>query len=203
MTAGGLGHSPLFQDGAVPVAEVSAQFMAAARHLPRLFDITDDMLRLMSDMEKAYEQTPPDECALARITAEFENNEALVIAKFENYLALDAKLTMFEEAFKARAAELRELGAIAERNRTRLRARLMVAMKTMNRDKVVTPSGIVGIQLNPPAVTVLDATLVPHEFYRERITIDIDKRQILDAFKRTGEIPAGVDITRGERLDVR
>lgn len=181
---------------------VSQQFMVASRHLPRVLDLADNYLGLMSDMEAAYEQDPPDEDALARIAAEFEGNEALVIAKLENYIGLDQKFTMFEQAFKARASELRELAGIAERNRERLRARLLAAMKTMGRDKIVTPSGIVSIRVNPPAVQIVSEADIPREFIKTVVTTSVDKRLILASVKESGVIPEGVDVTRSERLAI-
>ncbi len=180
--------------------EASRQFMAVSRHLPRLLDLADAELQLMQDFEAAYEQDPPDEEALARISAEFVGNEALVIQKLENYLALDEKFTMFEQAFKARAAELRELAAIAERNRERLRARLLVAMQVMGRDKVVTPSGVVRRQLNAVSCVVTDRALIPSEFMRQP---PIPERQPdLVAIKAAGVPVPGTELVRKESLRI-
>jgi hypothetical protein len=44
---------------------------------------------------------------------------------------------------------------------------------------------------------------VPAEYVRTVTTTSVDKRAILDAYKTTGEIVPGVEVTRGQRLDIR
>jgi len=176
--------------------------MAVARGLPRLFDLAESEIRLMGDLQAAYEQDPPDEAAMARIAAEFVGNEALVVRKIENYLNVDLHLGMIADSYAARARELRELSAIAERNRDRLRARLLAAMKAMQRDTLVTPSGSVSIRSNPPHVDVLEEMLIPSEFKHTVVTTTIDKRSILESVKQTGLVPPGVEVVRGERLSI-
>jgi hypothetical protein len=50
---------------------------------------------------------------------------------------------------------------------------------------------------------VLEELLVPDEYVRTVTTTSVDKRAILDAYKATGEIVSGVEITRAQRLDIR
>jgi hypothetical protein len=68
--------------------------------------------------------------------------------------------------------------------------------------RIDTGSFTYQVKANPPAVNVVDAALVPSEYERTKITVDVDKRSILEDYKRTGEIPPGVDIRRGVRLEI-
>jgi hypothetical protein len=76
-------------------------------------------------------------------------------------------------------------------------------MQSTGQQRIETIAHTISIRTNPPAVTVVDASAVPHEYNREKITIDTDRRAILEYFKTTGEVVPGVEITRGQRLDIR
>ena len=45
---------------------------------------------------------------------------------------------------------------------------------------------------------ITDASAIPQEYLREKITYDPDKQRILAALKETGEIVPGTEVVRGE-----
>ena len=47
-------------------------------------------------------------------------------------------------------------------------------------------------------VDITDASAIPHEYLREKVTYDPDKKRILAALKETGEIVPGTEVVRGE-----
>ena len=52
-------------------------------------------------------------------------------------------------------------------------------------------------------MAVLEQLLVPAEYLRTVTTVSVDKRLILDNYKATGEIVPGVEVSRGQRLEIR
>jgi hypothetical protein len=75
-------------------------------------------------------------------------------------------------------------------------------MIATDRPQIETSRFSLSIRTNPPACTVVDAAAVPGEYQRTKIEISVDRRAILEDFKRDGVIPPGVEITRGERLSI-
>ena len=45
---------------------------------------------------------------------------------------------------------------------------------------------------------ITDASAIPQEYLREKVTYDPDKKRILAALKETGEIVPGTEVVRGE-----
>ncbi len=60
--------------------------------------------------------------------------------------------------------------------------------------RIETPSITVRLQENPPHVEIMDESKIPKEFKELVITTSVKKRDILNHFKLTGELPLGVDI---------
>lgn len=190
----------------------SKAFNRAADALPGIMDLADAEVALLADLTLVYgQEVDPDDAeaveqrleAMSRLAAEFVGNEALVVRKVERYIhVLEAQDSLIE-GFKRRAKRLRDRATAVENGQEKLKQHLIAAMHTMGREQIITPSGPASIVQNPLAVTVVDAAAVPHEYERTKIEITVDRRAIIADFKKSGEIPPGVTITRGERLDWR
>ena len=76
-------------------------------------------------------------------------------------------------------------------------------MLQVGSERIETARFTLAVRTNPPSVTVLEEMLVPADYIRTVTTTSVDKRAVLDAFKRTGEIPEGIDISRGTRLEIK
>jgi hypothetical protein len=185
------------------VAEASRQFMATAQRLPTLFDLEDTAYQLLALLEATDDPAElADVEAVAEVKAQLALVDQLMLQKQESYVSVIRSLEAMADARKAEADRLRDRAKTAERHADWLRARLLTHMQTTGRERIETSRFTLTVRQNPPSVTVLDAAAVPHEYERTRITIDVDKRQILEDFKRDGVIPPGVDITHGRRLSI-
>ncbi len=107
------------------------------------------------------------------------------------------------EVCKLEAKRLSERAKRAEAHVEWLKSYVLEQMKLMRIDHLDTSRFSLAIRQNPPKVEVLEEMLVPREFVKTVITSSVDKRGLLDHYRTTGEIPPGVDITKGERLDIR
>ncbi len=58
---------------------------------------------------------------------------------------------------------------------------------------------------NPPKVTVTNEALVPTEYMRqpEPPPKEVDKKRILEDFRKDGVIPDGVEITQGNHVEIK
>jgi hypothetical protein len=175
--------------------EASRQFMVAAEKVRPLYALSDTFNRLIDLIEDPQADQEALEAELAAVTRDIQT-KAFGIAEIirdRERLAADLKL----EEDKLAVRRKRALGLVE-----RLKEYALQEMHVMGLERLDFGVHALSVALNPPAVTVLDPAAVPHEYERTKITIDVDKRAILDHFRATGEIVPGVDITRGERLSI-
>lgn len=181
------------------IAVASREFNRAADRLPTLFTLEDSGLRLLGILEDGN----LDFLQESEVQAELALIDQMLMEKTESYVSVIRSLESMAEARKAEADRLRARAATAQHHADVLRDRLLTHMKVTGRDRIETVRFTLTARTNPPAVVVLDAAAVPGEFTKTVITVNVDKRGILDAFKASGEIPAGVDIQRGQRLEIK
>ena len=132
-----------------------------------------------------------------------DNIAGLLTQKADNIAALVQQFEGMAALRKAEADRMRELAAADQRNAERLRSYLLRHMQALGTEKIDTARFKISVRTNPPAVQVLEEMLVPEQFIRTVTTSSVDKRAVLEHLKATGEIPAGIDITRSTRLEVR
>lgn len=170
--------------------------MDTAQRLPSLFDLDDQAYALMALLEKV---TEPE---AAEIEGQLDLIDQMMTQKTEGYLSVIRSLEAMAAARKVEADRLRDRAAAAQKQAEWLKARLLVHLKLMRLDHLDTPRFSLAIRQNPPKVEILEELMLPAQFKRTVITTTVDKRLILDHFKTTGEVVAGVEITRGERLSI-
>jgi hypothetical protein len=178
-------------------------FVVAAQRLPTLFDLEDTACQLLALLEATDDPAElADVEAVAEIKAQLALIDQLMLTKQESYVSVIRSLEAMADARKAEADRLRDRAKTAERHADWLRARLLTHMQTTARSRIETSRFTLTVRQNPYACTVVDAAVVPREYQRTKIEISVDRRAILEDFKRDGVIPPGVDITRGERLAI-
>jgi len=60
--------------------------------------------------------------------------------------------------------------------------------------KIETESGKLTIRKNPISVEIIDESLIPNKYKKLIQTIQVDKKEIINDFKETGELIEGVKI---------
>ena len=60
--------------------------------------------------------------------------------------------------------------------------------------KIETESGKLTIRKNPISVEIIDESLIPNKYKKLVQTIQVDKKEIINDFKETGELIEGVKI---------
>lgn len=193
------------------IEQASRQFMTVADSLPRIMDLADAEVALLSDLTLVYgQEVDPDDAeaveqhleAMSRLAAEFVGNEALVVRKVERYIHVLETQDMMVASFKARAKRMRDRATAIENGQNELKQRLIDAMHVMDRESVITPSGVASIAKNPVSCVVVDEAQVPREFVKTVITTSVDKNAIKAHVKATGEIVPGTELVRGESLRI-
>lgn len=178
------------------IQEASKDFMRAAERSTTLYALSEDYLVLVDMLEDPDVDPQLVEQELDRITGEIAHKAEAISGLVRWYEGL-------ADLRRAEAKRMADSVAAYDRQAERLRAYLLQHMKATGMSRIDTARFTVSIRLNPPRVEVLEPMMVPHEFQREKIIIETDKTRIREHWKTTGEVVAGVEIVRGERLDIR
>jgi hypothetical protein len=130
---------------------------------------------------------------LAEISEQFhvkaENICKLILSKQAESKALDEEIIRLSNRKR-----------VAENRVTWLKDYVQVEMQNANIEKIEGSVLTVSLQKSPPSCTILDEDLVPLIF-KELIpeSYKIKRNEILDHFKKTGEIPAGTLIVADKK----
>lgn len=160
-----------------------------------LYAITDAYQSVVAKFEDS-------DCSVEDVVAELQAIAGDFKTKAEAIACVDADLARREEVCAQEAKRLADRAKHAAEHRAWLRQYLLDQMHAVGIDHIDTPRFSLAIHINPPACVVVDAAAVPSEFQRTTISIAVDKRSVLEAVRNTGEIPAGVEIRRGEHLAI-
>lgn len=196
------------QDTAL-VSAAAKRFIAAATRLPTLYDLEDWAYQLLALLENADDSRGSlreagfvAEDIEAELSSQLALIDQMMAEKTESYVSVIRSLESMAIARKAEADRLKARAATAERHADWLKNRLLVHLQTTGQSRIETSRFTLAIRTNPPACVVIDAAAVPSDYQRTEIEISVDRRAILEDFKKSGVIPPGVEISRGERLAI-
>lgn len=160
-----------------------------------LYEINQDYLRLMSEIEENDgEMTPELEQALAI-------NEADHAAKLEAYGQIIANYKAEAEACKAEAARLKTKADRALKAADRLKDTISFFLTATDRRKAA--AGVWSFSLrDSKAVNVTDEEAIPEIFWREKVTREVSKTDIKAAIEG-GQVVPGAEIVTNVSLLIR
>lgn len=178
--------------------EQQRNFMRAANRLPTLYDLADEWNLLLTLLEDEDASTDEVMAELERVAGDIKHKAHGVASVYHTLLRM-AEMQKAERDRLARKARANEAHA------ERIRQYALACMQTIGEDRIETGTFSLVRTLNNPAVTVVDEQQIESEFWRvpEPPPPEVDKTAILKHFRATGEVPAGVDIGRKERLDIK
>lgn len=183
------------------IERASREFVQTANGLSTLMNLTVQQAELLILLNQVEDDTW-SESEREALQQKLEHVDAQLLTKVEAYCGLIRKLERWAVDDELEIKHYRERKERKERHIARLRQRLLEYVKTQPNQRVDTATATVSVRANPPAVEVLDASLVPSEYQRTKIEISVDKRAVLDAYKKEGELVPGTTIKRGERLEI-
>jgi len=144
---------------------------------------------LMLDL---YDSAETDE-ERAEILDRLTEYDGDIAEKAEAYARIMRNKQAEAEAYKAEAERLTGKRKAAEGVVTRLKDAILDSMKLVGATEIGTSIGKWRAQMNPWSVEVTTPDAVPERFVIPQ-PAKVDRKAILDEFKRTGEIIAGVEI---------
>lgn len=153
--------------------------------MPKLYEITNSFMDLL---EKQDELTPDEVQEVAdELQTALKEKSANIVGYYQTQTAL---LSAVDDEIK----RLQEYKKIINNKLARYKKYVADNMKTIGIKKIETPVGKISLAKSPPSVVVVNVEEIPAEYKDAVVTIKPNKKKILENFKATGEIPAGVEI---------
>ena len=121
-----------------------------------------------------------------------ESAEGDIEGKAENYAKVIRMKEEEAKAFKAEADRLTKRRQAAENLVGRLKAAMLDSMKLTGATEIKTSIGKWRVQLNPVSCEVVNIDAVPMQYHIKQED-KVDKKGLIDHYKQTGELVAGVE----------
>lgn len=163
----------------------------------KLYEITAEFQALIADFDS--EENGDIVGKLNALNADFQS-------KANDCIAYALNLKAQAAAIKAHCDDLTAKRKAYEQRAERLYDYVLHNMKAVGLNEIQDKGGLFTAKVakNPPSVNVVNADLISSEFVKFEQVSSIDKKAILQHFKATGEVVAGVEIcTNKERLNVK
>lgn len=176
--------------------QASRNFMLAADRLSTLYSLSEEYIQLVDLLEDPKVDPHLIEQELDRLSDQ-------IAVKADKLSGLIRWLEGLADLRRAEIDRLKTGASTLDNRAAQCRAYLLQHMQATGMTRIDTARFTLTVKQNPPRVEVLEPMLVPSEYQRTKITIEPDKTAIREHYKQTGEVVPGVEIVRGERLDIR
>lgn len=145
--------------------------------------------RMMDDPDLSEEEAD-------RLLQQLTDAKGTLQAKVDNTCRLLANIDKDIAGYRKEEERLAERRKTAENTKTRIREWIRTTMTQMDLHTIKTGVFQVSLSRGAPKVVITDANAIPEEFLR--VKREVDKKAIMDTFKRNGECVPGTDIAEGE-----
>ena len=159
-----------------------------------LYELTSD-LRELQDIDFTEAEESQIEQIKDIIKAQIDSKGTGIIAVIRNE---ESDI----EALKAEIKRLQDLKKSKENRIENLKKYTKECLEDANIKKVSTSLGNMTVRKNPPAVDVLDESLIPNEYKKEVVEIKLDKKAILADLKE-GVVVEGAVLKNSTSLMIK
>ena len=159
-----------------------------------LYELTSD-LRELQDIDFTEAQEEQINQIKDIIKAQIDSKGTGIIAVIRNE---ESDI----EALKAEIKRLQDLKKSKENRIENLKKYTKECLEDANIKKVSTSLGNMTVRKNPPAVDVLDESLIPNEYKKEVVEIKLDKKAILADLKE-GVVVEGAVLKNSTSLMIK
>jgi hypothetical protein len=177
------------------IEQASRAFLKAAERSSTLYELSDTYIHLLMLLEDPDVDSHQIEQHLDTITGAIKE-------KAEAIAGLIRWCEGLAEMRRVEAKRMLDSAAPFANKADWLRDYVLRNMQATGIERIDTARFTLKIKTNPPRVEVLEPMLVPSEYQRQKIVVEVDKRKILEHLKETGEVVEGTEIVRGQRLDI-
>jgi hypothetical protein len=159
------------------------------------------LYELTGEIEQIYDAVYDEDVDINALAAQMEAAEIAFDRKAEGYAKLIKSWQADAATIKVEEERLRARRQSLEAAATRMKNSLQAAMNLTGHRKVKTPLFSIGIQANPPAVSITDETAIPAEYYVIPAPT-FNRAQIAKELKAGHEVP-GAELVQSEGVRIR
>lgn len=154
-----------------------------------LYTLTGEYLALQSALVEAEGELTPE------IAEMFDTLPGDYTTKLENCAKAVRMLKAQAEVFGAERGRMADRQRALENRAAWLQEKMHDSMRATNTPVVKGALLSVRVQANPPSIGTVDLSQVPAAYIKTERSLMA--REVLDAFKANGAVPAGVEIVTG------
>ena len=162
-----------------------------------LYELSAELRRIMDDIDECQD----DDAVKALMDEAFAAGQDIQ-NKAEAYVRVLRNLQTDIDAVKAETERLDAMRHRREKAVERLKENVLFAMNAAAINKIDTPLGKWSIRTTPWAVTITDEAQIDARFLIPQPP-KVDRKAILDEFKKTGEAFNGVEFSQHDYVTLR
>ena len=157
-----------------------------------LYDLTGSYAQIQQMIEEGADD----------LSGILESVEGAIEEKLEGYAMVIRNIESDVEGLKGEEKRLADRRKTMENGIKRMKESMHYAMSSIGEKKIQGEKFTFTVQKNPPALKVLDESLIPKVYVTVQEVRTVDKKAILAQLK-SGETITGVEISQGESLRIR
>lgn len=151
-----------------------------------LFEIKNEAIKKWQDVESEEQEKELKEA----IDIAVKEQSVDVINALKNMVYYITALRDVEGEYRAKRQAI-------EQKYNKAREYIKQNMVALGYEKIETPFGSLSIRKCPSSVEIINENQIPEEYMKTKITREVDKNKILDAFRKNGEVIDGTRIVTG------
>ncbi|MEK5070826.1 siphovirus Gp157 family protein [Sporosarcina sp. FSL K6-1508] len=156
-----------------------------------LYDLTGSYAQIQQMIEEGADD----------LSGILETVEGAIEEKLEGYAMVIRNIESDVEGLKGEEKRLADRRKTMENGIKRMKENMQFAMSSTGNQKIKGEKFTFTVQKNPPALKVLDESLIPNRYFTESKPV-LDKKSVLEYLKEHGNMP-GAQIQQGESLRIR
>jgi len=157
-----------------------------------LYDLTGSYAQIQQMIEEGADD----------LSGILETVEGAIEEKLEGYAMVIRNIESDVEGLKGEEKRLADRRKTMENGIKRMKENMQFAMSSTGNQKIKGEKFTFTVQKNPPALKVLDESLIPIEFVAVTTISTVDKKAIMEHLKAGSHVP-GTQISQGESLRIR
>ena len=161
-----------------------------------LYDLKDNLINIQEQLDELLnEETLTEEEKVEnanKLLAFREKIKGLIVEKNEGLIQVIKNKEAVVNTLKAEEDRLKKRRQSQEKSITKLKEYMLSIMEELHQDKVETTLATISRRKNPISIEIVNEALVPLDYLNT--TTVVDKKKILEDYKKTGEETAGIKI---------
>lgn len=163
-----------------------------------IYDLDDKYFSLWDSISSLDEE---DDEKINGLFQEIEQNEEGYQHKMDSYVAIIRMLESYVDAEKAEEKRLHQRRQGFEKKIKWMKDNMKASLERRGERKVKTAFNTINIRKNPLSLNVMDTSHIPKEYFTPQEP-KLNKRDLLNYIKETGETFAGVELVQSESLQI-